>query len=277
LTRRDGIILVPSSVYKIIYMKAIWTGAIGFGLVNIPVRLFSATKDSSPDLDMLDKKDHARIRFRRVNETSGREVEWEDIVKGYEINGKYVVVTDEDFAKASPEKSKIIEITDFVNEAEIDSIFYETPYFLEPQKSGEKAYVLLREALKKTGKTAVGSFVLRSREALCVLKPLDHVLVLNKIRFAAEIRDINDINVPGKTSIRPAEMQMAQALISQLSGKFDIARYKDTYSDELMKLIRAKARGKKTAVPPMRVVHNKSKDLMAQLKASLNTKKKKAS
>jgi DNA end-binding protein Ku len=265
------------SVYKIIYMKAIWTGAIGFGLVNIPVRLFSATKDSSPDLDMLDKKDHARIRFRRVNETSGREVEWEDIVKGYEINGKYVVVTDEDFARASPEKSKIIEITDFVNETEIDSIFYETPYFLEPQKSGEKAYVLLREALKKTGKTAVGSFVLRSREALCVLKPLDHVLVLNKIRFAAEIRDINDINVPGKISIRPAEMQMAQALISQLSGKFDIARYKDTYSDELMKLIRAKARGKKTAVPPMRVVHNKSKDLMAQLKASLNTKKKKAS
>jgi len=258
-------------------MKAIWTGAIGFGLVNIPVRIFSATKDNELDLDMLDKKDHARIRFKRVNEVTGREVEWDNIVKGYDLNGKYVVVTDEDFAKASPEKSKIIEITEFVSEAEIDSIFYETPYFLEPQKSGEKAYALLREALKKSGKVGVGNYVMRSKEALCVLKPLDQVIVLNKIRFAGEIRDINEINAPGKSSIKPAEMQMAQALISQLSGKFDIAKYKDNYTDELLKLIRAKAKGKMAAVPQLRVVHNKSKDLMSQLKASLNTRKKKAS
>lgn len=258
-------------------MKAIWTGAIGFGLVNIPVRIFSATKDSELDLDMLDKKDHARIRFKRVNEVTGREVDWDNIVKGYDLNGKYVVVTDEDFAKASPEKSKIIEITEFVSEAEIDSIFYETPYFLEPQKSGEKAYALLREALKKSGKVGVGNYVMRSKEALCVLKPLDQVIVLNKIRFAGEIRDINEINAPGKSSIKPAEMQMAQALISQLSGKFDIAKYKDNYTDELLKLIRAKAKGKMAAVPQLRVVHNKSKDLMSQLKASLNTRKKKAS
>ncbi|MFI5124381.1 MAG: Ku protein [Chitinophagales bacterium] len=258
-------------------MKAIWTGAIGFGLVNIPVRIFSATKDSELDLDMLDKKDHARIRFKRVNEVTGREVDWDNIVKGYDLNGKYVVVTDEDFAKASPEKSKIIEITEFVSEAEIDSIFYETPYFLEPQKSGEKAYALLREALKKSGKVGVGNYVMRSKEALCVLKPLDQVIVLNKIRFAGEIRDINEINAPGKSSIKPAEMQMAQALISQLSGKFDIAKYKDNYTDELLKLIRAKAKGKTAAVPQLRVVHNKSKDLMSQLKASLNTRKKKAS
>ena len=258
-------------------MKAIWTGAIGFGLVNIPVRIFSATKDSELDLDMLDKKDHARIRFKRVNEVTGREVDWDNIVKGYDLNGKYVVVTDEDFAKASPEKSKIIEITEFVSEAEIDSIFYETPYFLEPQKSGEKAYALLREALKKSGKVGVGNYVMRSKEALCVLKPLDQVIVLNKIRFAEEIRDINEINAPGKSSIKPAEMQMAQALISQLSGKFDIAKYKDNYTDELLKLIRAKAKGKMATVPQLRVVHNKSKDLMSQLKASLNTRKKKAS
>jgi len=258
-------------------MKAIWTGAIGFGLVNIPVRIFSATKDSELDLDMLDKKDHARIRFKSVNEVTGREVDWDNIVKGYDLNGKYVVVTDEDFAKASPEKSKIIEITEFVSETEIDSIFYETPYFLEPQKSGEKAYALLREALRKSGKVGVGNYVMRSKEALCVLKPLDQVIVLNKIRFASEIRDINEISAPGKSSIKPAEMQMAQALISQLSGKFDIAKYKDNYTDELLKLIRAKAKGKTTAAPQLRVVHNKSKDLMSQLKASLGTRKKKAS
>jgi DNA end-binding protein Ku len=258
-------------------MKAIWTGAIGFGLVNIPVHLFSATKASELNLDMLDKKDHARIRYKRVNEATGREVDWNNIVKGYDVNGKYVVVTDEDFAKASPEKSKIIEITEFVDEAEIDSIFYETPYFLEPQKSGEKAYALLREALKKSGKVGVGNYVMRSKEALCVLKPMDHAIVLNKIRFAEEIRDINEINAPGKATIKPAEMQMAQALINQLSGKFDIAKYKDNYTDELLKLIRAKAKGKKTEVPQMRVVHKKSTDLMSQLKASLNTGKKKAS
>jgi len=258
-------------------MKAIWTGAIGFGLVNIPVRLFSATKVSELNLDMLDKKDHARIRYKRVNESTGREVDWNNIVKGYEVNGKYVVVTDEDFAKASPEKSKIIEITEFVDEGEIDSIFYETPYFLEPQKSGEKAYALLREALKKSGKVGVGNYVMRSKEALCILKPLDQAIILNKIRFAEEIRDINEINVPGKSAIKPAEMQMAQALISQLSGKFDIAKYRDNYTDALLKLIRAKAKGKKTEIPQMRVVHNKSKDLMSQLKASLNTRKKKAS
>ena len=135
----------------------------------------------------------------------------------------------------------------------------------------------MREALRKSGKVGVGNYVMRSKEALCVLKPLDQVIVLNKIRFAAEIRDINEISAPGKSSIKPAEMQMAQALISQLSGKFDIAKYKDNYTDELLKLIRAKAKGKTTAAPQLRVVHNKSKDLMSQLKASLNTRKKKAS
>src|SRR5215467_6864223 len=155
-------------------MRAIWTGAIGSGLVNIPVKLFSATQGSELDLDMLDKKDHARIRFKRVNEETGKEVAWENIVKGYDYNGKYIVLTDEDFEKASPEKSKIIEINEFVNETDIESIFFEVPYFMEPQKSGEKAYVLLREALKKTGKVGLGSFVMRSKAALCVLKPIKY-------------------------------------------------------------------------------------------------------
>jgi DNA end-binding protein Ku len=139
-------------------MKAIWSGAIGFGLVNIPVKIYSAVEESSPDLDMLDKKDHARIRFKRVNETTGKEVAWENIVKGYDFDGKYVVLSDEDFEKASPVKSKIIEISEFVNEKEIESLFFEMPYFLEPQKAGEKAYALLREALKKSGKVGVKAY-----------------------------------------------------------------------------------------------------------------------
>jgi DNA end-binding protein Ku len=258
-------------------MKAIWTGAIGFGLVNIPVKIFSAVEESNLDLDMLDKKDHARIRFKRVNENTGKEVAWQNIIKGYDYDGKYVVLTDEDFEKASPEKSKIIEIKEFVNEAEIESIFFETPYFLEPQKSGEKAYVLLREALQKTAKVGLGSFVLRNRESLCVLKSLDTVIVLNKIRFAEEIRNVNELNIPQKAVIRKEELKMAAALIDQLTGKFNIAKYKDGYTDELMKLIKAKAKGKKIQTPTLRIVHNKTKDLMTQLKASLDVKKKKAS
>src|SRR6201999_2625576 len=125
-------------------MRSIWTGAIGFGLVNIPIKLYSAIQDSDLDLDMLDKKDHANIKFKRVNENTGKEVAWENIVKGYKLDDRYVVLTDEDFAKASPEKSKIIEIQEFVKESEIDGMFYETPSYLEPDKSGAKAYVLLR-------------------------------------------------------------------------------------------------------------------------------------
>jgi DNA end-binding protein Ku len=258
-------------------MRAIWTGAIGFGLVNIPVRIFSATQDSNLDLDMLDKKDHAKIRFKRVNEDSGREVTWENIVKAYDYNGKYIVLDDEDFQKASPEKSKIIEIVEFVKESEIQSIFYETPYYLEPQKSGVKAYALLREALKKTGKVGVGNFVMRTKESLCVLKPMENAILLQGIRFEQEIREMNELDIPAKSTVSPAEMKMAIALIDQLSSKFDISKFKDTYSAELLKVIHAKAKGKKLQPAPLRVVHSKSKDLMDQLKESLSTKKKKAS
>jgi len=249
-------------------MRAIWTGAIGFGLVNIPVKLYSAVQGSELDLDMLDKKDHSNIRFKRVNENTGKEVAWENIVRGYKIDEKYVVLTEEDFKKASPEKNKIIEIAEFVNEAEIESIYYDVPYYLEPEKSGSKAYVLLREALIKTKKVALGNFVLRSRENLCLIKPYDDVLVVNKIRFQQEIRATSDLNIP-TTQSKPAEIKMAIELINQLSGDFDISKYKDTYSDELMKLIKAKAKGKKPATPHMKVVHSTAKDLMSQLKASL--------
>jgi DNA end-binding protein Ku len=264
-------------IYKINFMRAIWSGAIGFGLVNIPVKLFSAVQQSDLDLDMLDKKDHSNIRFKRVNEKTGKEVPWENIVRGYNLDGQYVVLSDEDFKKASPEKTKIIEIAEFVDEDKIDSMYFETPYYLEPQKAGVKAYGLLRDALEKTGKTGLAAFVLRTKESLGLIKPIDNILVLQKIRYEQEIRKPEGLEIPSSES-KPAELKMAIALIEQLSSpKFDISKYKDTYSDELMKLIEAKAKGKKIEVPTMRVVHSKSKDLMEQLKASLETKKKKAS
>lgn len=257
-------------------MKAIWTGTLGFGLVNIPVKLYSATQTSDLDLDMLDKKDHSNIRFKRINEKTGKEVSWGNIVRAFNYEGHYVVLDDEDFRKASPEKTKMIEISEFVKEAEVDSMYYELPYYLEPQKSGEKAFVLLRDALKKTGKCGLATFVLRTKESLGLIKPAENTLVLQKIRYEEEIREADELKVPSGSS-KPAELKMAISLINQLSAKFDISRYKDTYSKELMKLIAAKAKGKKIAKPTMKVVHSSSRDLMEQLKASLNNKKRKAS
>jgi DNA end-binding protein Ku len=257
-------------------MRAIWTGAIGFGLVNIPVKMYSATQSSTLDLDMLDKKDHSNIRFQRVNEKTGKEVAWENIVRGYKYNGEYVVLSDEDFKKASPEKSKIISIEQFVDLEEIDTIYYETPYYLEPEKTGAKAYALLRDALEKSKKVGLGTYVMRTKETIGLIKPMDDVLVLNKIRFSEEIRDHKELKVPDDKS-KPNELKMALALIDQLSGPFEIDKYKDTYSDQLMNLIEAKAKGKKITAPKMTVVHSKSRDLMEQLKASLNTSKRKAS
>jgi DNA end-binding protein Ku len=257
-------------------MRAIWSGAIGFGLVNIPVKLFSAVQQSELDLDMLDKKDHANIKFQRVNANSGKVVPWENIVKGFKVDDKYVVLTNEDFEKASPEKNKIISIDEFVDEKDIESIYFEVPYYLQPEKSGVKAYTLLKEALEKTGKAGLGTFVLRNRESLVLIKPYNDIMILNKIRYQQEIRSTDEIKVPASSS-KPGELKMAVQLIEQLSGEFDISKYEDTYSDKLMKLIKAKAKGKKITTSPLRVVHSPSKDLMAQLKASLEPAKKKAS
>ncbi len=255
-------------------MRAIWTGAIGFGLVNIPIRIFSAIQSSNLDLDMLDKKDHANIKFQRVNEDTGKVVEWKNIVKGYKYHDEYVVLEDEDFEKASPEKSKTIAIEEFTAEEDISGDFYDTPYYIEPGKGGERAYVLLREALKKTGKVAIGTFVMRTKENLCMLRANGNMIELFKLRFAEEIRSTEDLNIPEKTTVKPAELKMAVSLIDQLTPKeFDITKYKDTYSSELMKLIEAKAKGKRISKPKFKIVHNKTKDLMEQLKESLNSKK----
>lgn len=258
-------------------MKAIWTGSIGFGLVNIPVKLYSATEDSSLDLDMLDKKDHSHIRFKRINEHTGKEVIWENIVKGYKLREKYVVLEKEDFERASPENTKTIAIDQFVDTTEVDSNYFETPYYIEPEKTGTRAYALLRDALAKTGKVGVGSFIMREREHLCLIKAQDKVLVLNRIRFAQEIRPTKDLKIPAAKS-KPAEMKMAVNLINQLSSSFNISSYKDQYSDKLMKIIRQKAKGKLKPFKPLKVVHSRTEDLMEQLKASLSGRaKKKAS
>jgi DNA end-binding protein Ku len=246
---------------------------LGFGLVNIPIKLFSAVQDSSLDLDMLDKKDHSNIKFKRVNEKTGKEVPWENIVRGYYIDNKYVVLEKTDFEKASPEKTKHIEIKHFVDETEIDSMYFEQPYYLQPEKTGVRAYALLRDALKKTGKAGVALFVMRDREHLCIIKPKDDVVVLNRIRFDEEIRATEELDLPSVKS-KPDELKMAVTLINQLSGPFDIKKYRDDYSERLLKIIKAKSKGKTVPFTPMKVVHSKTKDLMDQLKASLSEKKK---
>ena len=258
-------------------MRPIWTGAIGFGLVNIPVKIYSATETSNLDLDMLDKKDHSHIKYQRVNETTGKEVEWGNIVKGYKMDNNYIVLDEKDFEAASAKKTKTIEISDFVKEDEISSIYYETPYYLEPDKSGTRPYKLLLDALTKSKKVGVATFVMRNKEALAILRPDKNVIVLNKIRFEQEIRDPDELALPKNTEVKPAELKMAMTLIDQLTDKFDISKYKDNYNDELLKLIHAKAKGKKIKAPEMKIVHSKTKDLMDQLKASLEVKSKKAS
>ncbi|MDQ3110167.1 MAG: Ku protein [Bacteroidota bacterium] len=258
--------------------RALWTGAISFGLVNIPVKLLSAVQDSTLDLDMLDSKDHSNIRFKRVNESTGREVNYNDIVKGYMLNDKYVILKPEDFVNADVEKTKTIDIQNFVNEEEIESIYFEQPYYLQPDKSGEKAYGLLRDALKKSGKVGLATFVLRNKEGLVIIKPYDKVIVLNRIRFQEEIRDIKEIATPAATKAKSPELTMAIKLIDQLTSRFDITKYKDTYTEKLLKIIKAKAKLKgkqKLKIPPtLKVVHTKKDDLMDALKASLSKRKK---
>ncbi|MFL5764073.1 MAG: Ku protein [Bacteroidia bacterium] len=255
-------------------MRAIWSGAISFGLINIPVKLYSAVQDSNLNLDMLDARDHSNIRYKRVNENTGREVPYENIRKGYMLNDRYVVLEKEDFEFADAKKSKTIEILNFVKESEIESIYYEQPYFLEPDKSGEKAYALLRDALKATRKVGVTSFVLRNKEALAILKPYGKAIVLNRMRFEQEIRDPGELNVPPLSKAKEKEQDMAVKLIDQLTEKFSIAQYKDTYTDKLLEVIKKKAKGKKSTKPArLKVVHTKSSDLMDMLKASLTKRK----
>jgi len=257
-------------------MRSIWTGSISFGLINIPIKVFSAVQESSLDLDMLDSKDHSNIKFIRVNELTGKEVAYENIVKGYKMDSGYVILEDEDFEAADAVKTKTIEIISFVNEKEIDSLYYEQPYYLEPEKSAMKAYALLRDALQLSGKVGVTTFVLRNKEGLAILKPYKNVIVLNRIRFSQEIKEPSELKLPAVSKTKTREMDMANKLIDQLTEKFNIGRYKDTYTAKLLKIIKEKSKGKKISVPKMKVVHRQSDNLMDMLKASLAGKKSKS-
>ncbi len=253
-------------------MKAIWTGSISFGLINIPVKLYSARERNRIDLDMLDKDDYSRIRYKRVNENTDEEVEWEDIVKGYEIDGEYVVLDKEDFENAKTDRSNNIKIKEFVDEKEIPDIYFEKPYYLEPEKNSKRSYALLVKAMKDAGKVGVLTFVLRKREHLAIIKPKDDVLILNQLRFKEEIRSTEELDLTVEDDdIDEEEIEIAVDLISKYEKEFDISDYHDTYTNKLLEIIEAKSEGKelKKAKEPKEKKATESKDLMSKLKQSL--------
>lgn len=254
-------------------MRSIWNGTVSFGLVSIPIKMYSASEGRTLDLDMLDKHDHARIRYKRVNENTGEEVAYKDIVKGYKKDDTYVILEKEDFENANLKKSKTIDIEEFVEETEVADMLFKNPYYLEPQKEGGKAYNLLRDALKKTGKLGVATFVMRQKENLSLIGVYKNVIVLHVIRFAEEIRDTKEIKVP-KSKTSDKEIAMAESLIENYTEKFEFEKYKDVYNEQLLKTIESKSSGKKVKVEKVKSEPTAAKDLMAKLKASLEQRKK---
>jgi DNA end-binding protein Ku len=254
-------------------MRAIWKGSVSFGLVNIPVKLYSATQQSSLNFEMVDRRDMGKVRFKKINENTGDELTMENIGKAYMYNDSYILLEDEDFEAASPEKSKVISINNFVKEEEINTIYFENSYYLEPEKSGERAYALLREALTSSGKVGLAQFVLRTAETLSVLKPMNEVLVLSKIRFAEEIRSIEELKLPDQSIIKPEELNMALALVNQYTEPFKIEKFKDEYAAALLKVIEDRASGKKIQTRKLTIAYKNTDNLIDQLKASLARKK----
>jgi len=254
-------------------MRSIWKGSIGFGLVSIPVKLYSAVQSSGLDLDMLDSRDHAHIRYLRVNEHTHKEVPYEKIVKGYKLDDDYVILEERDFEDAAPEKTKVIEIESFVNVADVNLMYYETSYYTEPETKNNKAYALLVEALKKSGKAGLARFVLRNNENLCIVHPVDHVLVVTKIRFAQELRSTDELNIDDNVTVSKKELDMGLALIKQYEEDFDVSKFKDDYHEELLKIIHAKAKGKRPTIKKLIPHKTKNDDLYEQLMESLKTKK----
>lgn len=258
-------------------MRALWSGSISFGLVNIPVKLYSGAESNSLDLDMLRKSDLCPIKYQRVCKYDNKEVPYEEIVKGYEYSdGEYIVLTDRDFENANVAKTHLIDILGFVDEREIDSRYFEKPYYLEPDRSGDKPYALLREALRQSGKVGVATYVLRNRGSLGVVKPIGELLVLNEIRYQSEVRGYQELKLPTAQNLREQEIELALTLINHLTVTFDPANYHDTYVEDLKKTIAEKAQGITPAPKEERPQPSKVVDLMALLKESLNQKKKEA-
>src|SRR5437879_2522110 len=254
-------------------MRAIWKGSISFGLVNIPIGLYPATRKEELRFRVLRKRDLSPVNYKRVAEKDGKEVPWDQIVKGYEYEkGKYVVLKDEDFERVDLEATQTVDIQDFVDQEEIDPMFFYKPYYLEPQKGGDKAYALLRDALKDTNKVGVAKVVIKTRQYLAGVKPEDGALVLELMHFADELAETSKLNIPKKVEVGKRELQMATALIDGMSAKWNPEKYKDDYREALMEVIEEKveAGGKEIEEKPKKVPKpTKVIDLVKVLQQSL--------
>lgn len=255
---------------------AIWSGAINFGLVTIPVKLFTAVKTDDLSFNMLHAKDEGRIKYERICSVEGKPVPWDEIVKGYEYEkGEYVILTDEDFEKVNPEATQSVDILEFVELDKISPMFFDKPYYLEPTKQGRHAYALLREALANSNRVAVARVVIRTKEYIAAVKPIDGALVLELMHWASEIVGSDTLDIPGREKLPEKEMKMARMLIDTMSvDEFEPEKFKNTYHDELLTMIEARAAGKELPAvkkPPARA---KVVNLMDVLAQSLEESKK---
>jgi len=267
--------------------RAIWKGSISFGLVYVPVRLFPAVRSDAIDFDWLDRRSMAPVGYRRVNKETGKEVERKDIVRGYAYKpGQYVALSDEEIRAANPKATQSVDIVSFADLAEVPFAYLETPYYLSPDRKGEKVYALLREALKKSGKIGIAHVVIHTKQHLAALIPLDEVLVLNTLRWADEVRAVKDLDLPAAgtrtAGISGNELQMAGKLIDEMTQPLDLARYRDTFRDDILALVKRKVKAGKTelveAPEKKRSAAAASNviDLTELLKRSLNDGKGKA-
>jgi DNA end-binding protein Ku len=254
--------------------RAIWKGSISFGLVNIPVGLYSAEKRQEVQFHLLNKKDQSPIRYQRVSEKTGKEVPWDDIVRGYEYEeGHYVILSDEDLKRANPESTQTVDILDFVDAADIPAYYFDKPYYLGPDKKGAKSYALLRETLVRTGKVGIAKVVIRTRQYLSAVVPEGDVLVLNLLRFAHELRDASEVEIPhGRAGVTDRELDMAEKLVNGMVSDWDPEKYRDSYESDLMNLIEKRVKSGDTAAVETPVVRKHTGnvvDLMALLKRSV--------
>jgi DNA end-binding protein Ku len=253
-------------------MRPIWNGAISFGLVNIPIGVYSATHSERISFNFLHKADLGRIHNVRVCDACGKQVPYEDLVRGYEYEkGEYVALEEEDFDKIAIESTKTIRVMEFVDQEEIDPMFFDTPYYLAPGKNADHVYALFREALKKTGRVGIAKVAFREREHLAAVKPHGKALMLDTLHFADEIAKTSGLDLPEKVKVTEKESKLAERLIEEMSGKFDPEKYEDTYREALLEMIEAKVKGKhgKTKKVAAKKATTNVVDIMSKLKASL--------
>src|SRR5215217_3032507 len=254
--------------------RAMWKGAIAFGLVNIPVELYSATRDHRPKFRLLHAKDESPVHYERVCQSEGKPVGWEDLVKGYEYEkGQFVILTKDDFKTAALEKTKTVDILDFVEPKEIDERYFETPYYLQPGKGADRAYALLRDAIKESGKIGIAKIILRDAQHLAAVETIGDAMVLTMMRFADELADLDDFKFPKSDGIRPNELKMAMQLIDSLASGWEPEKYTDEYKENLMRVIQGKLKGKRPKLQERETTQSADVvDLMARLRASLEGK-----